>query len=280
MLSFSLLLLCGCSRSHPDSAEQMDAARVGMVLLPGSTFEMGTDSSEVPGLLARFQTRREAFFAPELPRHEERVDSFWIDRAEVTNEEFARFLEANPEWAPSQIPSEFHNGEYLSHWSRGTYPESAAAHPVTYVSWYAAMAYCQWKGGRLPTEAEWEYAAGGSEGRGEFPWGDEMADTTRANYSASGIGHPTRVERYPPSEAGLYDMAGNVWEYTLDAWRDSYAEERVLAPKGPAEVKSRRVIRGGSWGGAPINLRLRFRDSHPPEGAGSHVGFRCVRPAA
>ena len=84
--------------------------------------------------------------------------------------------------------------------------------------------------------------------------------------------------RYAPNGFGLYDMAGNVWEYVLDEWRDSYEQERVLAPGGPAQVETRRGLRGGSWGGHPVNLRVRFRDSHPPEGAGPHVGFRCVRP--
>ena len=175
------------------------------------------------------------------------------------------------------MPAELQNGKYLETWSGGTFPEGSANHPVTYVSWYAAMAYCQWKEGRLPTEAEWEYAARPKGAEGEFPWGDEAPDPSRANYDPSGIGGPTAVASYPPNAKGLYDMAGNVWEYMLDEWRDDYTRPAVL-PSGPLNlVKTRRALRGGSWEGNSVNLRVRFRDSHPPEGAGPHVGFRCVR---
>lgn len=123
----------------------------------------------------------------------------------------------------------------------------------------------------------------------EFPWGNDLVDATRANYSASGIGMTTPVGRYPPNGYGLYDLAGNVWEYCLDEWQeDFYAISPLQNPIAGAggftndyyrQVTTRRVIRGGSWGGAPVNLRVAYRDSHPPTGAGDHVGFRCVRSA-
>jgi formylglycine-generating enzyme len=139
--------------------------------------------------------------------------------------------------------------------------------PVTLITWHAAVAYCESVGKRLPAEAEWEFAAG----RGatiEFPWGNEMPDAAKANWLGTGLGHPVAVGTFPPTGAGLYDMAGNVWEFVQDKWRDSY---------GAAESPDRRVIRGGSFGGSPVNLRIRYRDSHPETGAAPHVGFRCAR---
>jgi formylglycine-generating enzyme required for sulfatase activity len=272
-----LLITSGCSRT--DSVDEATPAQDGMVLIVGGSFMMGTDSSKVELLQARFDVDGWDFYTPELDRHSEDVASFWMDRTEVTEADFSAFIDTNPEWLPSRIPPEFHNGEYLAHWHDGKYPAGTADHPVKNVSWYAAMAYCQWNGGRLPTEAEWEYAAGAGQSDAAFPWGDEMPNTTLANYGASEIGGPVSVGSYPANATGLFDMAGNVWEYTLDEWRDHYSEPKLPAPGTLAEVTTRRAVRGGSWDGHPVNLRVRFRDSHPPEGAGAHVGFRCVRPA-
>lgn len=271
-------LLSGCTQfwannSRPPPPESM-------VLIAGGSFKMGTDAATIPTLVARFRFDGWAFYEPELPLHLERVSSFWIDRTEVTNASFARFLEANADWTPEHIPRSFHNGKYLATWHGGKFGEGTENHPVTHVSWYAAMAFCQWKKGRLPTEVEWEYAAKPDRIRGEFPWGDEAPDKSRANYGASGIGGPTVVASYPPNANGLYDMAGNVWEYMLDEWRDDYTRPATQPTYPFSAVQTRRVIRGGSWEGNPVNLRLRFRDSHPPAGAGPHVGFRCVRDTA
>ncbi len=162
-------------------------------------------------------------------------------------------------------------------------------HPVTNVTWYDAAAYCQWLGSRLPTEAEWEYAARGG-GNAMFPWGDATADPSRANYSVSGFGTTTAIGTYPPNGYGLYDMAGNVWQFMADEWAP-YSTKTPAKPKQgkkmeifPEEfeflsVTTRRVIRGGSWGGAPVNLWVEYRDSHPPDGAQPFVGFRCAKSA-
>jgi formylglycine-generating enzyme required for sulfatase activity len=256
-----------------------------MVLIPGATFQMGTDPSEVAYLQQVFGIKRAELFSAELPRHIVTVDSFYLDRYEATNSQFKKFLDKNPQWRQDRIPSRYHNGNYLKHWSGNHYPKEKANHPVTNVSWYAAVAYCQGEGKRLPTEAEWEYAARGGLPGKAFPWGDEPVDKTRANYVGSSIGGTTIVGSYPANGFGLFDMAGNVWEYLADEW-GPYSSSPQVNPVAGREVfldstfltvTTRRVIRGGSWGGSPINLRVAYRDSHPPEGAKDFVGFRCAK---
>jgi formylglycine-generating enzyme len=152
------------------------------------------------------------------------------------------------------------------------------------VSWYAAVAFCQYAGKRLPTEAEWEFAARGGLREQTFPWGDAPVDKTRANYAGSGINGTTPVGSYPANGYGLFDMAGNVWEFMADEW-GPYSDRPRTNPVAGGDlfldqsfydVTTRRVIRGGSFGGAPLNLRVTYRDSHPPDGAREFVGFRCA----
>lgn len=254
---------------------QKPTALQGMALIPGATFEMGTDSAQIPELMEKFGVRRAALFEEESPKHRMTIPAFYIDRTEVTNEMFKRFLEQHPEWSKDKIPAAYHNGKYLQHWSGPTVPPGREKHPVTFVSWYAAAAYCQAMGKRLPTEAEWEYAARGGLAGKQFPWGDEMPDKTRANYAATGLNAPTVVGSYLANGYGLHDMAGNVWEFLADEWR-KYSHTSP-APTDFLKVTTRRVLRGGSFGGSPVNMRVTYRDSHAPENAAEHVGFRCAR---
>jgi formylglycine-generating enzyme required for sulfatase activity len=251
---------------------QPERVASGMVRLAGGTFVMGTDPSRVDGLCRRFGTTHRDLFLPEVPPHTVNVPPFSIDRTEVTNGDFKPFVERHPEWAPGRVAAERQNGDYLKHWTAGTLPSGAADVPVTYITWWAAKAYCESSGNRLPTEAEWEFAASGGLESAEFPWGDEAPDARRANWSGTGLGAPAPVGRYGPNAYGLYDMAGNVWEFVEETWTDDYSK----TPRSPVS-QDRHVIRGGSYGGSPINLRVRFRDSHPAGGAGPHVGFRCAR---
>ncbi len=236
------------------------------VVVVGGTFRMGTEQGAIPELRRRFAVSFRGSFENEIPAHDVALRTFQVDRFEVTNAKFAEFVAARPEWGRDR-------------------PAAAdPALPVVSVTWNAAQAYCRWKGGRLPTEAEWEYAARAHDGR-QFPWGDARPTPALANYGASGIDAPVPVGTYAPNPAGLYDMAGNVWEWVLDAWEPTYLARGVDPISGGAvpdsaiaSISGRRVIRGGSYGGAVVNLRTRWRDSHEAANAKEFVGFRCAYP--
>jgi formylglycine-generating enzyme required for sulfatase activity len=234
------------------------------VLVQGGTFRMGTSAAAIPGLKARYGVSFPGVFEDEVPERTVTVAPFRLDRHEVTNARFAQFVRAHPEWGPGRLAADEHNGHYLEHWKDGRVPAGQDQHPVVFVTWPAARAFCEWASGRLPSEAEWEFAA--RAGRdSEFPWGDAPASPARANYGASGVGTTRPAGSYAANPLGLYDLAGNVWEFTGDVWPD-------------ARGNRRRAIRGGSFGGAPVNLRTRWRDSHVEDNAVAFVGFRCAYP--
>ena len=283
-----LLLLAGNSNfTSGQKKKSPEKQKPEMVLISGAIFEMGTDAREIPKLQEIFNIRRGAVFEEETPRRRVQIDSFHLDRTEVTNAAFKKFLDKNPAWRKDKLAAEFHNGKYLQDWNGADFPAAKARFPVVFVSWHAAVGYCRSLGKRLPTEAEWEYAARGGLAGKQFPWGDELPDKRRANFGASEIGAATAVGSYAPNGYGLYDMAGNVWEFLADEWQ-KYPEDAGMAVNPVAggdffmtdsyrQVKTRRALRGGSYGGAAVNLRVTYRDSHLPENAGDHVGFRCAR---
>jgi formylglycine-generating enzyme required for sulfatase activity len=253
------------------------------VLVPGGTFRMGTPASAIPELKERYAVGFRGVFEDEAPAREASVGDFRMDRDEVTNGRFLRFLAARPEWSRERLDRAMHNGHYLELLRDGRSPRGKEEHPVVFVTWHAALAFCRWAGGRLPTEAEWEYAARAG-GTSEFRWGDAAPTPERANYSASGVDDTRPVGSYAANPLGLRDMAGNVWELTLDAWGPGGSGLRDI-PAGSAPfdlrvVTGRRALRGGSFGGAPVNLRTRWRDSHEVLNTVAFVGFRCVYPAA
>ncbi len=259
----------------------------GMVFIASGTYLMGSDETEIATKYGHFGTQIRSMIKCETPRHEETVAAFFMDRCEVSNRQFQEFVRARSQWQKERIPSQYHNGDYLKNWEGDQFPPGTADYPVVYVSWFAAMAYAAWAGKRLPLESEWEYAARGGLRDAEYPWGDAPPSPARANFAESNLRGVVSVGHYPPNGFGLFDMAGNAWEYCLDPWHCPYnyatgpsgeALARLMMANWPI-ARSRRVIRGGSWGGAPVNLRVAFRDSHPPDGCGPHVGFRCVTPA-
>jgi len=256
------------------------------VLIKGATFQMGLERSAIPHLQSKFKIARAELFEEQTPGHQVKLNSFYIDKTEAVNADFQKFIRSNPEWRKDKIAAEYHNGKYLQQWNGDKYPAGQANFPVVFVTWHSAVAYCQSQGKRLPTEAEWEYAARGGLIGKTFPWGDEMPDKARVNYGESGFNAAIAVRSYPANGYGLFDMAGNVWEYIADEWQtypidgaaqlDPVAGGDLFVGESYRSVKTRRVLRGGSYGAGPVNLLITYRDSHLPTNAGDHVGFRCA----
>ncbi len=246
----------------------------GMVLIPAGEFQMGSNDPEARN--------------DEQPVHTVSVNAFFMDEHETTNLEYKKFVLANPRWGKDRIDKGFHDGSYLKHWKGNEYPSGYANHPVTRVSWYAAMAYAGWAGKRLPTEAEWEYAARGGLAGQKYPWRGDVIDLGKASYGRN-VDETTPVGKYPPNGYGLYDMAGNVWEWCLDEYnKDFYftsPRENPLSGANSVDwiirnftsVKTPRVLRGGSWGNIPEFLRVASRGRLTPSDTNSGFGFRCAR---
>jgi iron(II)-dependent oxidoreductase len=238
-----------------------------MVLIPAGTFMMGSEDGE------RY----------EHPVHEVDLEAFYIDVYEVTNAQFAEFLneEGNQEedgaaWLDA-------DGEYVRiHREDGEWAVDTgyADYPVVEVSWYGARAFCEWRGARLPTEAEWEKAArGGLEGA-KYPWGDEAPVCTPGAQNGASLArcslHGTRpVGSFGPNGYGLYDMAGNVWEWVSSLYR-GYPYQ-VGDGREDLEASGSRVLRGGSWNLWDYDLRVAHRSYNFPKGANINYGFRCSR---
>jgi formylglycine-generating enzyme required for sulfatase activity len=211
----------------------------------------------------------------ESPDHEVCLDAYRLDRFPVTVSDYRRFIEdgghENERWWEAGA---FGRWKSPDGWEEQlAYP----SRPVVGVSWFEAAAYCAWAGCRLPTEAEWERAARGTEGR-RFPWGAEPPEPSRLNFSESRIGHPTPVGVYPlgatPDE--ILDMAGNVWEWCADWFsEDYYAASPRENPRGPESGKGR-VLRGGSWHGGAGGARSSIRGRVAPDGRDVDAGFRVV----
>jgi len=278
------LLLC-LALTSPAQKARGNKDRL-MVRIPGATFRMGTDASKISEIATAFNiSKHPDLIQAETPQHTVTINAFYLDRYEVTNAAFQKFIRARPEWSSAHIPERFHNRNYLKDWNGDNFPKGKSNHPVVNVSWYAAVAFCRWSGKRLPREAEWEFAARGGLKDKTFPWGDEPVDSSRANYAGSKINGTTPVGSYAANGYGLFDLAGNVWEFMADEWApypdlpqvNPVAGRKLFLDQSFYEVTTRRVIRGGSFAGSPLNLRVTYRDSHPPDGAQAFVGFRCAK---
>jgi len=207
----------------------------------------------------------------EKPAHRVTLSrGFWMKTTEVTVGEYRVFAQATGRGMPS---------------SPGF--SQSDDHPVVKVDWNDAEAYCRWAGGRLPSEAEWEYAArGGREGL-IYPWGNGISHEN-ANYGkdecCGGLAqgrdrwvNTSPVGSFAPNGFGLYDMAGNVWEWCADWYDESYyASSPSTDPRGPSSG-TRRVLRGGSWGNTPWWMRVSYRRRIDPSNRDDHIGFRCLR---
>jgi formylglycine-generating enzyme required for sulfatase activity len=227
-----------------------------LVFVPGGEFTMGSDTGE----------------DHEKPAHKQRVEGFWMYTKEVTNGQYRKFLAAKPQWTPERIDRKLHDGHYLAHWKEQTSASKDDSYPVAFVPWYAAQAYAEWAGGRLPTEAEWEYAAQGGKW---YPFGTAtgMISGQLANYSSQGT---KPVGSYRPNPFGLYDLAGNVWEWCSSLYKE-YPYRANDGREDPNDSGAR-VLRGGSWDFVVPNfLSAAGRSRSGPSGCYLlNCGFRCV----
>ena len=195
----------------------------------------------------------------EQPPHKVSISAFYLDRYEVTQIAYQAFLEAQGKARKKTIQ----------------HPE----HPATTVSWNEATAYCEWQGKRLPTEAEWEYAARDSQGR-MYPWGDTPPTSSLARFGGHFKG-PLEADSLPQGATpeGVSHMVGNVAEWVQDWWNPGYYALAPSAdPPGPQEGDFK-VVRGGSWSQPVVELKATARVYHNPNRGGSHIGFRCARNA-
>ncbi len=221
----------------------------------------------------------------ETPTHRVQLSEFWMGETEVTNAQFCAFLNAKGNQTESgETWLDIDDSDCLIEKSGSRFvPKSGYAHhPVIEVSWYGASAYCKWltrkssRKYRLPTEAEWEYAArGGKNGEPTKYAGSDKIDAV-AWYSGNSDGKTHPVKTKAPNELGLYDMSGNVWEWCQDRYGD-YSSSSQRNPKG-AGSGSYRVFRGGSWRSYARYCRLSFRGRNTPTYRGNGLGFRLVLP--
>ncbi len=198
------------------------------------------------------------------PVHRVKVASFLMSRTEVTREQYAKFMAATKHPEPPHFNAPRFN---------------LPTQPVIAVTYDDALAFCKWVGGRLPTEAEWECAARGGDGR-KYPWGHDEPDKSRAHFHQDiGFGATAVVGSFKDgaSPFGLHDMAGNVFEWCADWYgADAYAKSSREHPTGPANGEQR-VIRGGAWISMPDALRCAARGKYPPSSRSVLVGFRVAR---
>jgi formylglycine-generating enzyme required for sulfatase activity len=223
-----------------------------MVFVPAGEFQMGSTDADRDG-------RDE-----EKPEHTVTLDAFWVDKTEVTNDQYRKCVEAGD----CEEPTCWDNGDL-----------NAPDQPVVCVTWDDAQAYAAWAGGRLPTEAEWEKAARGTDGR-FYPWGEDVPDCEDANFKGC-LGRTASVGSYPggASPYGALDMAGNAWEWVAD-WYDEayYSNAQTDNPQGP-DSGERRAIRSGSFDMSEPRLRTAFRAGALPAYSNWDLGFRVVLPA-
>jgi formylglycine-generating enzyme required for sulfatase activity len=255
------------SQPEPVHLRRLKPFEPHMILIPAGEFLMGSNPEKDKGACE-----------DEQPQHTLYLPDYYLARTSVTNAQYAAFVQDNEHYRPE-------------HWTTGLkLPIGIEDHPVVYVSWHDAVAYCNWlaevtgKAYRLPSEAEWEKGARGANGH-IYPWGSQW-NPERCNSKESGPGNTTPVEAYPEgaSPYGLLDMAGNVWEWTRSLWGGQEQRFDFCYPYDPSDGResldemnnSRRVLRGGSFNNTDINVRCAYRISNFPNAKGEEMGFRVA----
>ena len=271
-----MVVFVGCGEDEPEKVKPKEVDEVAdegpmkriiweadgakMALIPAGSFEMG-DSKDEP----------EAWMEGSHPVHTVELDAFYMDVHEVTVGQFRKFVEES--------------GYVYNLWDDVAVFSPTGKHPMIWVTWDDATAYAEWAGKRLPTEAEWEYAARGGLSGKRYPWGDGVGvngDRARdyANYKGTGgkdkWEYCAPVGSLKPNGYGLYDMAGNVFELCSDWYdEDYYSNSPLRNPQGPSTGESH-VLRGGSCNFNTDFLRAAFRDCVGPSYSSFYYGFRCV----
>jgi serine/threonine-protein kinase len=234
------------SKPPSESGAKTPAPPAGMIYIPGGTFMMGRDNATDP---------------EEIPAHSVSVGPFLLDKLPVTNQQYAEFVRATSHPAPPN-------------WNAGSYPAGQGEWPVTQVSWDDADAYCYWKGkgGRLPTEAEWEFAARGTDGR-LYPWGYGF-QSALTNSVEAGWGRTEAVGLRPrnASPFGVLDMSGNVWEWTADDYKPYPGHTSTFEILAGAKV-----IRGGSFKSDKDHVTTTTRNLDLATSRSPTIGFRCAK---
>ena len=244
-------ILISCLIGLTANGQETKTIDSSMVLIPAGEFMMGKDSEKGYDF---------------SPAHKVIVDSFFMDRHEITNGKYFRFCKETgyklPEFWNTDI---FRSGEdYLNY-------------PVIGINWWDAKKYAQWAGKRLPTEAEWEYAARGGLIDNDYPNGNKWTKEKAKQDSIGWNNLIDPVEKYEPNGFGLYDMGGNIWEWVSDKYSEDYYKVRATDnPTGPKDGDNR-VIRSGSWHSGVFCKKVYYRKGLPSNWCDFAVGFRCVK---
>ncbi len=232
-------------------------AEPGMVFIPGGEFLRGRSHALPDDDLKWWPV----LMRDDRPVRQTWVDPFYLDEHEVTNEQYAAFVKALRHRPPP-------------HWPKGQVPAGKHQLPVVDVRWEDAAAYARWAGKRLPTEAEWERACRGLADAIKYPWGNRNPTAKDARFNV--VDGPGEICKFGPNYFGLYDMAGNVWEWTADWYDiDYYQKAPPRNPRGP-EQGLYRVLRGGSWADLPKYLTCAHRSWARPAERSPNIGFRCA----
>lgn len=241
----------------PDLPEKKQNTE-GMVLIPEGSFLMGSDSDD--GLM------------DSKPAHKVSLNGFWIDIYEVTNEQFAKCVESHFCYEPRDFSSATRKDYYTN--------KAYANYPVIHVDWNQANAYCSWVGKRLPTEAEWEKAARGENGN-LYPWGNELPNEIPAQINRFEDGDTVPVDSFPEgvSPYGVYNMEGNVWEWTADRYDEYYYSKSPAENPKSASAGNDYVIRGYSWAYPFSRYEITTRNFYYGFNHTYDLGFRCAMDA-